>query len=162
MLQPLNEVRVLSIPTLNPCCTALDSRHHSSFMLSTNPWMSTRNFPCRYTIVRKEAKRRTAHREKDSRGQLFTVFVRAVSLLLLAGTFHEHLLAHQHPPAAPLPSHGFMSRFNLHLPICTPYPRLQNLTRPRNASVHSQSPIAVATSFRGSQSPGSQEALFQS
>lgn len=48
------------------------------------------------------------------------------------------------------------------LHVCTPYPRLQNLTRPRNASVHSRSPIAVATSFRGCQSPGSQEALFQS
>lgn len=69
-------------------------------MLSTNPWMSTRDFPCHYTIVRKEAERRTAHREKDSPGQLFTVFVRAVSLLLLAGTFHEHLLLisiHQQP-----------------------------------------------------------------
>lgn len=124
--------------------------------------MSTRGFPCHYTVVRKEAERRTAHRKKDSPGQLFTVFVRAVSPLLLAGTFHEHLLPISIHQAAPLPSHGFLSRFSLHLPTCTPYLRLQNLTRPRNASVHSRSPIAVATSFRGSQSPGSKEAIFQS
>lgn len=95
-----------------------------------------------------EKGRSTRKKQRGTRGHLSSYSPGPVLV------HHEHVLytAHlQHPPE-PL-SPAILSRFSLHL--CTF--RLQNLTRPRNDSVHSRSSIAVARPFLRSQSPGSQE-----